>query len=104
MAVIDYTNTNSYPLIKRVAITTNAQEFTLPNVATQITFGSSDAIFFANVGSDGDAFTTAITNYGFVPANNLFTVKMERGSQANRKILIGTQSGSGHLSIIVEKE
>ncbi len=104
MAVIDYSNTNSYPLIKRVAITTNAQEFILPNVATQITFGSAAAIYFANVGDDGDAFTSAITDYGFVPANNLFTIKMERGSQANRKILVGTQTGAGHVSIIVEKE
>lgn len=104
MAIIDYTTTNSYPLIKRVAITTAAQEFTLPTVCTAVTFGSSDAIYYANIGDDGDAFTSAITDYSFVPANNLFTIKMEKGNQSNRKLLVGTQAGSGHVSIIIEKE
>lgn len=104
MAIIDYTTTNSYPLIKRVAITTNAQEFTLPTGATQVTFGSVDALYYANEGDDGDGFTTDITDYSFVPANNLITLKMEKGQQANRKLLVGTQTGSGHLSIIIESE
>jgi len=104
MAIIDYSSTNSYPLIKRVAITTTAQEITLPAVCTSVTFGSADAIYYANVGSDGQAFTSAITDYSFVPANNLFTIKMEKGTQSNRKLLVGTQAGSGHVSIIIEKE
>lgn len=104
MAIIDYSSTNSYPVIKRVAITTTAQEFTLPTGATKVTFGSVDALYFANEGDDGDSFTVNITNYSFVPANNLYTMSMEKGLQSNRKLLVGTQSGSGHLSIIIEKE
>ena len=104
MAIIDYSSTNSYPLVKRVAITTTAQEFTIPVAASKITFGSTAAIYWANVGSDGEAFTTAITEYSFVPANNLFSIGMEKGGQSNRKLLIGTQAGSGHVSIILEKE
>ena len=104
MAIIDYTSTNEYPLIKRVSITTTAQEFSLPAAATKVTFGSVSALYFANEGDDGDAFTSAITDYSFVPANNLFTLAMEKGSQSNRKLLVGTQSGSGHVSIIIEKD
>jgi hypothetical protein len=104
MAIIDYTTTNSYPLIKRVAITTAAQEFTLPKACTAVTFGSTIALYYANIGDDGDAFTSAITDFSFVPANNLVSLRMKKGNDSSRKLLIGSQTGSGHVSIIIESE
>jgi hypothetical protein len=104
MASIDLTNTNSYPKIKRVSISATAQQIILPRDCTKVTFGSPSALFWANEGADGDAFGGSITEYSFVPANNLLTINMETGRQSNRTLLIGTQSGSGTLSVIIEKD
>ena len=104
MATIDLSDTNSYPRIKRVDINAAAQQITLPRDCTKVTFGSTSALYWANEGVDGDAFGGAITDYSFVPANNLLTINMETGRQSNRVLLIGVQSGTGTLSIIVEKD
>jgi hypothetical protein len=104
MATIDLSDTNAYPRIKRVSITAAAQQITLPRDCTKITFGSPSALYWANEGADGDVFDVDITDYSFVPANNLLTINMEVGRQSNRVLLIGTQSGTGNLSIIVEKD
>ena len=104
MATIDLSDTNAYPRIKRVSITASAQQITLPRDCTKITFGSPSALYWANEGADGDAFDVDITDYSFVPANNLLTINMEVGRQSNRVLLIGTQSGTGNLSINVEKD
>lgn len=104
MAVIDYTAVNEYPYIKRIAITENAQKFILPIGATKVTFGSVESLYFTNIGEDGDSFGSTIQDFCFVPANNLFTIHLETGRQANREILVAVQSGSGYMSIIVEKD
>jgi hypothetical protein len=105
MAIIDLSNTNKYPYIKRVSITSTAQEITIPAAATRISIGSSAALYFANEGDDGDAFGgVGIANYAFIPANNILAIDMETGRQSNRKLLVGTQSGSADLSIIIEKQ
>lgn len=104
MATIDLTDTNEYPRIKRIAITAAAQQITLPRDCTKVTFGSPAALHWANEGADGDGFGVEITEYSFVPANNLLTIHMETGRQSNRVLLIGTQSGSGSLSVILEKD
>lgn len=104
MANIDLSNTNSYPRIKRVSITAAAQQITLPRDCTRVTFGASAALFWANEGADGDGFGAEITEYSFVPANNLLTINLETGRQSNRVLLIGTQNGSTNLSVILEKD
>jgi len=104
MSIIDLSNVNDYPYIKRFAVTTTAQEITIPKNATKITFGSIGALYFANIGEDGDAFGVDITDYCFVPANNLISINMEIGRQSNRSLLIAMQSGSGHVNMIIEKD
>lgn len=104
MANVDLSNTNSYPRVKRISITAAAQQITLPRDCTKVTFGSPAALHWSNEGADGDSFGVEITEYSFVPANNLLTISMETGRQSNRILLVGTQNGSGSLSIILEKD
>ena len=105
MAIIDYSDTNTYPRVETVSVTTSAQEITLPRDCTSISFGSPAALHFGNVGNDGDTFGTDadISAYGFVPANNMFNLPMEQGRQSNRKLLVATQSGSADLHIVIIK-
>jgi len=104
MATLDLSTVNQYPYIKRVSITDTAQKILLPVTATKITFGSVQSLYFTNIGDDGDDFGGTITDFGFVPANNLFTLHLETGRQSNRDILIGVQSGTGDLCLIIEKD
>ena len=104
MAILDLTTVNEYPHIKRITIGATAQKILIPITATKITFGSIQSLYFTNIGDDGDSFGAEITDYGFVPANNLFTLHLETGRQSNKNILIGVQSGSGDLCLIIEKD
>jgi hypothetical protein len=107
MATHDYSNVNSYPFIKRVSIDDTATKIIIPPAATRVSIGSVSALHFANSGGDdGDSFVDqgdGITDFGFIPANNVLPIDMETGRQSNRELLIGTQSGSGYLSIMIEK-
>lgn len=104
MAVINLEGENLYPIIKRIAITTAAQEIIIPKPAVFVSFGSeSCALYYANVGNDGDSFNVDITDYDFVPVGNKNELKMEKGIGSNRKLLIGTKTGSGYLSLVIEK-
>jgi len=105
MASIDYSDTNVYPRIERIEnVTTAAQHITLPRDCTKITFGSTAALHFANVGEHGDVFGQDITAYAFVPTQNLLTISMEVGRQSNRSLLIGTQNGAAAVVVIIEKD
>lgn len=104
MAIIDLSNTNTYPRIKRVTLGTTAQEITLPPACTQIKFLAEADMYWANDGADGDAFTTTITEYAKLPADVEQVVQMERGSQSNRKLLVAVQTGTGFVSIVIEKD
>jgi hypothetical protein len=104
MAIIDLTNTNTYPRIKRVSLGTAAQEITLPPACTQIKFLAEGAMYWANEGSDGEAFTSDITEFAKLPADAEQVVQMERGNQSNRKLLVALVSGTGAVSIIIEKD
>ncbi len=107
MATYDYSNINSYPLIRRVQIDDTATKIIIPPAATRVSIGSVNALNFANDGGDdGDEFGDTgdvITNFSFIPANNILPIDMETGRQSNRVLLVGTQSGSSYLSIIIEK-
>ena len=106
MAVLDLRGVNSYPKIKRIQISTTAQQITLPDECTAVSIGCQDsALYFANEGgADGDTFSVDITDYAFIPANNLLPIAMERGRQANRTLLVATQNGTGDLIIVIEKQ
>lgn len=104
MAIIDLTGTNTYPRIKRVSLGTTAQEITLPPACTQIKFFAEAAMYWSNEGSDGEGFTTDITDYAKLPADAEQVVLMERGNQSNRKLLVALVSGTGSVSIIIEKD
>ena len=103
---VDYSDTNSYPRVTTVSITTSATFITLPRDCTSVSFGSSSALHWSNVGSEGDTFGASgdITQYGFVPANNMFSLPMETGRQSNRTLLVSTQSGTADLHIVIIKE
>jgi hypothetical protein len=104
MAILDLSSTNQYPLIQRVALDTAAQEITLPEACTEIKLICGSALHFANVGSDDDAFGSAITQYGSIPANHELKIPMETGRQDNKKLLVGVQSGTGNLTLIIIKK
>jgi hypothetical protein len=104
MAILDLTSTNSYPLIKRVALGTTAQEITLPEACTEILLICASALNFANVGDDGDVFGTNITQYGSIPANQQIKIQMETGNQDNKKLLVGVQTGTDNLTLVVIKK
>jgi hypothetical protein len=104
MAIIDLSNTNTYPRIKRVSLGTTAQEITLPPACTQIKFLAEADMYWANEGSDGDGFTTDILEYAKLPANVEQVVQMERGNQSNRKLLVAMQTDTGSVSIVIEKD
>jgi hypothetical protein len=78
---------------------TAAQEITLPEACTEIKLICGSALHFANVGNDDDAFGSAITQYGSIPANHELKIPMETGRQDNKKLLVGVQSGTGNLTI-----
>ena len=111
MSTYDYTDTNNYPRIETVEnVTTTAVQITLPRDCTSVSFGSTAALHYANIGSAGDTMGSSssgadITAYAFVPANNMMNLPMEQGRQSNRKLLVVTQSGTAdlHLSIIKTK-
>lgn len=106
MPTYDYTDTNEYPRIETVEdIDTSAVEITLPRDCTSVSFGSTAALRFANVGSAGETIAVDgdITSYGFVPANNMFNLPMEMGRQSNRKLLVVTQSGTANLHVCIIK-
>jgi hypothetical protein len=87
MAIIDLSNTNTYPRIKRVSLGTTAQEITLPPACTQIKFLAEADMYWANEGADAEQ-----------------VVQMERGNQSNRKLLVAVQTGTGSVSIVIEKD
>jgi len=104
---VDYSDTNSYPRVITVQnINTSATFITLPRDCTSISFGSTAALHWSNVGDEGDTFGAAadITDYGFVPANNMFHLSMETGRQSNRTLLVSTQSGTADLHLVIIKE
>ncbi len=104
MAILDLSSTNQYPLIQRVALDTAAQEITLPEACTEIKLICPTALNFANVGSDDDIFGGAITQYGSIPANHELKIPMETGNQDNKKLLVGAQSGTDNLTLIIIKK
>jgi hypothetical protein len=105
MAIIDLSNTNTYPLVKRVALSTAAQQITLPRDCTQITFTAEVDMYWANDGDDGDAFGgSGILEYVPLTQNLVQTVKMEIGRQSNRTLLVAAQTGTAAVSIIIEKD
>jgi hypothetical protein len=104
MAIIDLTSTNTYPRVKRVSLTTTAQEITLPPACTQVRFLAEADMYWANDGDDGNDFTSDITDYAKLPANVEQVLQMEQGRQSNRKLLVAVQTGTGSVSIIIEKQ
>jgi hypothetical protein len=104
MAILDLSSTNQYPLIQRVALDTAAQEITLPEACTDVLLICASALHIANVGNDDEVFGGAITQYGSIPANQQLTIAMETGRQDNKKLLVGVQSGTDNLTLIVIKK
>lgn len=104
MSILDLSSTNQYPLIQRVALDTLAQEITLPEACTEIKLICASALHFANVGNDNDDFGGAITQYGSIPANHEFRIPMETGRQDNKKLLVGVQSGTDNLTLVIIKK
>lgn len=104
MATLDLSSTNKYPLIQRVALDTAAQEIILPEACTEIKLLCASACHFANVGNDDESFGGDITQYGSIPANHELVISMETGRQDNRKLLIGVQTGTDNLTLLIIKK
>lgn len=106
MAVIDLSGVNEYPFIRRVQVGTTAQQFTLPDDCSVVDIAGDVALYFSTQeGADGDTFgpSATITNFSFVPAGNTFPLTQERGQQSTRNLCVGTQSGTGYVSLILTK-
>lgn len=103
MATHDYRSITTFPAIRTFAPSNTFDVIQIPSQVSRIQVGSSAACFVCTDKSDNDTIT-GIDNFASVPANNLLTMHLGRGSSRNAEIQVAlTTSGTTKVTIILEE-
>lgn len=104
MAIHDYRDLTTFPQIRTFAPDNTFDVVKLPSQVSRVQIGSDTvACYVATDKTDGQAITS-IDNYAKVPAGNLLTFHLGRGSSRNAEVQVAlTASGSQKVTIILEE-
>ena len=104
MATHDYRSITTFPAVRTFKPSNTFDVIEIPSQVSRIQVGSSAASFVSTDKSDNDAIT-AIDNFASVPANNLLTIHLGRGSSRNSQIQVALTSASSttEVTIILEE-
>lgn len=102
---VDFTDVDIYPSFKTFTVSVTANQATqvlLPSRVKSIQVGSdSGKIYVSHAGTDGADLGTS--DRGFVPNNNLLSVKLGTGAQRLSSLFVAGASGGEKVVIILEE-
>ena len=104
MAIHDFRTIETFPAIRTIQPSNTFDVIKIPSQVSRVQIGcSSAACYICDDKADGDSITS-IDNYVEVPANNLETIHIGRGSSRNTVLQVAlTSAGTGKVSIVLEE-
>ena len=104
MATHDFRSLQTFPKIRTIQPSNTFDVIKLPSQVSRVQIGcSTAACYICDDKSDGDA-VTSIDNFVEVPANNLETIHIGRGSSRNTVLQVAlTSAGTGKVTIVLEE-
>ena len=100
---IDYSSVKQYPATKRFqlsGVANRVTQITLPRGASRIQIGSANEIKVTHEGTDGSAIGT---DYMFIPANNVLSIRLGRGNNRLDDIYVASTTVSAYVHILFEE-
>lgn len=104
MAIHDYRALTTFPQIRTFAPTNTFDVIKIPSQVSRVQIGSETvACYVATDKTNGEAISP-IDNYAKVPAGNLLTFHLGRGSSRNAEVQVAlTAAGTQVVTIILEE-
>jgi len=99
----DYTGVKEYPATKRFqlsSVSNRLTQVTLPRGAGRIQIGSANEIKVTHEGTDGQAIGS---DYMFIPANNVLSIRLGRGNNRLDDIYVASTTASAYVHILFEE-
>lgn len=100
---VDYTGVKEYPATKRFQLSATINRLTkvtLPRGAGRIQVGSVNELKLTHTGTDGSAIGT---DYMFITANNVLSIRLGRGNNRLDDIYIASGTASAYVHILFEE-
>lgn len=99
----DYTSVKNYPATKRFQLSVTigkVTKVTLPRGASRIQIGSANELKITHVGTDDSPIGS---DYMFIPANNVLSIRLGRGNNRLDDIYVASTSASAYVHILFEE-
>jgi hypothetical protein len=102
---LDLRDTTKFPRTATTAATAaNLVEIQIPIQAGKISISSeSNAVYVFGYDGLADNASTPVTNYQFIPQDNILEMLVGRGSTRRTSIFVAMKTGSGTISVMVEE-
>lgn len=99
----DYSSVKQYPATKRFQLSATQNrvtQVTLPRGASRIQIGSANEIKVTHEGTDDQAIGS---DYMFIPANNVLSIRLGRGNNRLDDIYVASTTSSAYVHILFEE-